>query len=335
MVRKATAAVTESVDVHDSKSCGATHESSSLSRGTLNENLKPKIIAIVGATASGKTALSLALAERFQGEIISADSRQVYRGLNIGTAKATHAERARVPHHLIDIVDPHTSFTAHDFAEHANRAITSIVSRDHLPIIVGGTFFYLDQLRGTAGRASVPPNPMLRATLEQLSLEDLTAKIAYFDPALLEKIDSRNPRRLIRALEILDALGHIPPLTTAENPYEWLTIGLIAEKETLRARYKERAESWLKAGFLTEITTLLAHNISRARLQEIGFEYTLGLALYDKTISEETFVQRFIEKNWQYAKRQLLWLKRDHTIQWFSPETESEIFSTVERFLQD
>ena len=322
------------VYTHDSKSCAARLMGSSPISGTLNEN-KPKIIAIVGATASGKTALSLALAERFRGEIISADSRQVYRRLDIGTAKATKAERATVPHHLIDVADIDTVFTAHDFAELANAAITTILDRAHTPIVVGGTFFYLDQLRGTAGKAPVPPNPSLRTALATLSLAELTARVAAYDPSLLATIDTANPRRLMRAIEVLEALGHIPPVAPVESQYTWLTIGLTAHKDELRTRYEERARAWLAAGFLTEIQGLLDSGVTRERLGEIGFEYRLGLELLDCTIDEATFIQRFVEKNWQYAKRQYLWLKRDETVLWCNPSRQDQIFSTVERFLQD
>ncbi len=290
----------------------------------MDKEIKPKIIAIVGPTASGKTALSLALAEQFHGEIISADSRQVYRGLDIGTAKATPEERATVPHHIIDVADIDTTFTAHDFAEQATAAITSIADRAHTPIVVGGTFFYLDQLRGTAGKAPVPPNPSLRAELATLSLEELTARVAAHDPSLLATIDITNPRRLMRAIEILEALGHIPVVEPVESPYEWLTIGLKANKDVLRPRYAERAKAWLAAGFLTEIQGLLKSGVTRDRLGEIGFEYRLGLELLDETIDEATFTQRFVEKNWQYAKRQLTWFKRDKRIHWVKNEDEAE-----------
>jgi tRNA dimethylallyltransferase len=296
---------------------------------------KPKIIAVVGATASGKTALSLALASRFSGEIISADSRQVYRGLDIGTAKVTPSETASIPHHLIDVADITTVFTAHDFSTLATAAITEIIERTHTPIIVGGTFFYLDQLRGTAGKAPVPPNPTLRTELEELTLTELQSRLATYDLSLLKKIDIQNPRRLIRAIEIHEALGHIPDIVTTESPYEWLTIGLEVDKETLRIRYRARAANWLQAGFLNEIKHLLEQGVSRERLGEIGFEYTLGLDLLNQKIDEAAFVDRFEQKNWQYAKRQLLWLKRDTSIQWYQPADVDSIFSTVATFLQD
>ncbi len=301
----------------------------------MSTDRKPKIIAIVGPTASGKTALSLALAKRFDGEIISADSRQVYRGLDIGTAKATLGERTAVPHHLIDVADVGSVFTAHDFTTQAAAAIADITDRHRTPLVVGGTFFYLDQLRGTAGKAPVPPDPELRAELATLTLAELTSRVATYDPSLLETIDTTNPRRLMRAIEILEALGHIPAVEKVESPYTWLTIGLKVDRSVLRTRYQERALDWLHSGFLSEIDALLQTGVTRERLGEIGFEYRLGLELLDNQIDEATFTQRFVEKNWQYAKRQYLWLKRDETVAWFHPEDQAEIFSTVERFLQD
>jgi tRNA dimethylallyltransferase len=240
-----------------------------------------------------------------------------------------------IPHHLIDIIDVAESFSAHDFSTLATTAITNITKQAKLPIVVGGTFFYLDQLRGSSGKAPVPPNPKLRAKLEALTLPELKSRLEAFDPALLMKIDTANPRRIMRALEILETLGHIPKPEQIDNPYNWLVIGLQVDKETLRERYRQRAREWLKTGFLDEIKGLLAKDVSEKRLAEIGFEYTLGLALLNKEITEAEFVERFEQKNWQYAKRQLTWLKRDEEIKWYKPEATTEIAITVERFLNN
>ena len=151
----------------------------------------------------------------------------------------------------------------------------------------------------------------------------------------IETLEIENPRRLMRAIEILEALGHIPKPTVVESPYDWLIIGLSIEKEELRSRYRTRAISWLEVGFLDEISTLLKKGVSEARLQEIGFEYTLGLSLLKGEITEAEFIDRFEQKNWQYAKRQLLWLKRDSDIKWFKPEQRTDIFTTVESFLHN
>lgn len=295
---------------------------------------KPKVIAIIGPTASGKTALSVEVAKLFNGEVISADSRQVYRGLDIGTAKITREEMSGIPHHLIDVVDVDTVFTAHDFRQLASKAIADILSQKKVPLVVGGTFFYLDQLRGTSGVAEVPANNELRKKLSTLTLPELRDVVAKFDPKLLETLDIDNPRRLMRAVEILTTLGYIPKSQNV-SPYDWLIIALNVDKEILRTRYTARAEEWLDNGFLYEIKKLLANGVSRDRLAEIGFEYTLGLNLLEREIGEVEFIEQFVQKNWQYAKRQLTWLKRDPDILYFKPEQTDLIISTIRDFLKD
>lgn len=295
---------------------------------------KPKVIAIIGPTASGKTALSVEVAKLFNGEVISADSRQVYRGLDIGTAKITREEMSGIPHHLIDVVDVDTVFTAHDFRQLASKAIADILSQKKVPLVVGGTFFYLDQLRGTSGVAEVPANNELRKKLSTFTLPELRDAVAKFDPKLLETLDIDNPRRLMRAVEILTTLGYIPKSQNV-SPYDWLIIALNVDKEILRTRYTARAEEWLDNGFLYEIKKLLANGVSRDRLTEIGFEYTLGLNLLEREIGEVEFIEQFVQKNWQYAKRQLTWLKRDPDILYFKPEQTDLIISTIRDFLKD
>lgn len=293
------------------------------------------LITIVGPTASGKTGLAIDLAKALDGEVISADSRQVYRGLDIGTAKVTGAEKDGIPHHLIDIVDVTTVYTAHDFVRDARTAIRDIESRNQLPIIAGGTFFYLDALLGKTSVAPVPPNRELRSELEQLSLTELQTRLAAIDPDRFAAIDQANPRRLIRAIEIAETQDlPVPQTSTETSPYHTYAIGLQVDKDTLRSRYQSRAESWLHNSFLTEITTLLANGITRERLREIGFEYVLGLELLDGTIDESAFIQKFIEKNWQYAKRQYTWLKRDTTIHWYEYPHYDQILGDVTAWLK-
>ena len=296
---------------------------------------KPKIIAIVGPTASGKTSLSIEIAKQFGGEVISADSRQIYRGMDIGTAKVTPEEMAGVPHHLIDIVAPNDTYTATDFKKDATDAILEIQSRGHLPIIAGGTFFYRDILRGKMEAAPVEPNLALREKLETLSTEALFEMLTQRDPVRAEAIDQHNRRRLIRSLEIIDSLGSVPVVTTSESPYDWLMIGLQVDKETILKNYSRRLSDWLESGFLEEVTFLLRAGVSRERFKEIGYEYTLALDFIDKKISEDEFKQRFIEKNWQFAKRQIMWLKQDQEIEWFTPESRPDIFKCVDKFLSN
>ncbi len=167
---------------------------------------KPKILVIVGATASGKTALSIDLAKQYTGEIISADSRQIYKTLNIGTGKVTTKEMDGIPHHLIDVVYPTETYNADDFKKDAKKAIVDIISRGHLPIIAGGTFFYVDTLLGRITTPNVPPNPQLRRTLEAMSAEELYNELRERDQRRALEMDPQNKRRLVRALEIISAL---------------------------------------------------------------------------------------------------------------------------------
>lgn len=295
---------------------------------------KIKVVVVVGATASGKTGLAVQIAKEFDGEVISADSRQVYRTLDIGTAKTTPAEMSGVPHHLIDIADVDEVYTASDFRRDATKAITEIDSRDHLPIIAGGTFFYVDTLLGRITTPQVTPDPQLREYLQEMSTDVLYTRLEELDPDRAFAIDKNNKRRLIRALEIVESLGKVPAQKPVECPYDVLTIGIEADKETLRSKYKQRAKEWLSRGFKAEVEELLAAGVSRERLHEIGFEYQLMLAHIDGELDEAAFLQRFIEKNWQYAKRQMTWLKRDASIEWYTPDSVSDIIARIHTFLQ-
>ena len=297
------------------------------------ESEKAKILVVVGPTASGKTGLAIELAKRFGGEVISADSRQVYRGLDIGTAKTTKEEMDGVPHHLIDVANPMEVYNAADFKHDAETAIAEIVKRGKLPIIAGGTFFYVDILLGRVALPDVPPNEQLRKKLEEKSAAELYEELQAKDPRRASEIDAQNKRRLIRALEIARELDYVPLATKLPSPYSYMLLGVQIEKDELRERFAKRAQDWLKHGFLNEIETVLKNGVTRERLMEIGFEYKLGLELLDKKISEAEFSQKFIEKNWQYAKRQMTWLKRDKEIRWFAKDNP-EIFESVKNFLQ-
>jgi len=294
---------------------------------------RPKIVLVVGATASGKSLFAVKLAEHFSGEVISADSRQVYRGLDIGTAKTTPSEMKEVPHHLIDVCDINQVYTAMDFKRDAAAAISQIQSRNHLPIVSGGTFFYIDVLLNRISPAPVSPNWKLREELEKKSVEELAARLEREDAQRFLTVDRQNKRRLIRALEIINTLDYVPLPSAHELPYQILTIAIKAERDDLRNRYLERGENWLHNGFKEEVLGLLNKGISRERLREIGFEYKLMLELIDTVIDEKEFVQKFIQKNWQYAKRQLTWLKKDSSIVWVDREDKG-VIKVVEGFVK-
>ncbi len=184
----------------------------------MDSAIKPKIVVIVGQTGSGKTALSLTLAEKFNGEVINADSRQVYKGLDIGTEKITEADMRGVPHHLLSILSPREVYDAKQFAADADAAITDITNRTKLPIVAGGTFFYIDLLLKKISAAPVPPNPALRAELEAYDESELFAQLQQKDPKRAQNIDKHNKRRLMRALEILHVLPSVPDSVKEECP---------------------------------------------------------------------------------------------------------------------
>ncbi len=296
---------------------------------------KPKAIAIVGPTASGKTALSIALAKQFAGEVISADSRQVYRGLDIGSAKVTPNEMDGIPHHLIDIVDPSTVYTGADFKRDGEIALRNITTRGTLPIVAGGSFFYLELLKGTMSSAPVPPNPTLRAMLEQKTTTELFAELQSKDPRRAEVIDRDNPRRLIRALEIIEATGTVPEVTPTDLPYDWLTIGITVPIDMLNARIHTRITDRLKIGMIEEVETLHKNGLSWERLEAIGLEYRYLAYYLQNKLTKDEMIEQLTNKSRQFAKRQRVWLKRDPNIIWLPFPADTAIaIKLVDTFLK-
>jgi tRNA dimethylallyltransferase len=301
----------------------------------MSDVVKPKAIAIVGPTASGKTALSIALAKHFNSEIISADSRQVYRGLDIGSAKVTHDEMADVPHHLIDVVDPTVVYTGADFKHDGERALADITSSGRLPIVAGGTFFYLELLKGTMQSAPVPPNPQLRAILEQKSTAELFTELQACDPRRAETIDSDNPRRLIRALEVIAAIGVVPEVKKTDLAYDWLTIGIDVPVDLLNARIHTRIIDRLKIGMIEEVEQLHKNGVSWERLEAIGLEYRYIAYYLQNKLTKDEMIEQLTNKSRQFGKRQRVWLKRDPNINWLPfPADVTVATELVEQFLQ-
>lgn len=296
---------------------------------------KPKVIAIVGPTASGKTALSIAMAKKFEGEVVSADSRQVYIGMDIGTGKVTREEMAGVPHHLIDIADPVTVYTGADFARDAGQAIESIIKREHTPIVTGGTFFYIDLLRGKMQPAPVEPNEDFRNSLAHFKDDELFAQLQEKDTKRAESIDPFNRRRLVRALEVIEALGSVPEQKPVESPYEWLMIGVETSKDPLHDKIHERLLSRLENGMIKEVENLNAQGVSFERFDDLGLEYRYIGQYLQKKLTYDEMVTELETKIRQYAKRQMTWLKRDSEIEWFSSSDSKAIFERVEDFLKD
>lgn len=300
---------------------------------------KQKVLVIVGPTASGKTSLAIRIAREFDGEVISADSRQVYRRLDIGTEKVPAEEMQGIPHHLLDVVETDTVYTAADFKQDAREAIEDIVSRNKLPIVAGGTFFYIDTLLDRVSTPEVSPDPKLREELDTLPTETLFATLERLDARRAQTIDPHNRRRLIRALEIIAALGYVPDPNDApeitDAPYDTLFLGIDIDRDVLRTRIRDRAQSALSRGLIEETRELLTAGVSRERLSEIGLEYAVVMEYLDGNLTDDELIQKLEEKNWQYAKRQLTWLRQNEDIQWIDPSDSESVYRTVGTFLTD
>jgi len=294
---------------------------------------KEKIIAVVGPTASGKSALGVEIAERYEGEIISADSRQVYSGLDIGSGKITKDEMKGIPHHMLDMADPMDTYSVSDFVREATFALEDILRRNKIPLIVGGTFFYSDALIYGWDLPEVPPNQILREELESMTLEELVEMLEEKDTLYSERVDTENKRRVIRALEIIEAGESLEPLQK-ESPYDVLWVGIETD-EALRVRIEERFDARIKGGMIEEVERLLVQGVTYSRLQELGLEYAHISSYLLGKIDKEEMKETILSKSWQYSRRQLTWLRKNKNIEWFPLSKKEEIFIRVGAFLHN
>ncbi len=296
---------------------------------------KPKVIAIVGPTASGKTSLSIALTKElkklgYKPEIISADSRQVYRGLDIGTGKVGKKEMAGIPHHLLSVVSPKKQFTVDDFTKRAHKIIKGV----NLPIIVGGTGMYVDSLLGRMVFPNVPPNEKLRGELEKKSPEELFTTLQKIDPDRAETIDTKNKRRLVRAIEIAKAVGASPkggPQLTAQGHYDVLWLGIKLPEEKLCENIHVRLLARIRQGMIAEAKKLHEQGVSYKRMRELGLEYRFLANLLDPRasvkIKRKEFEEGLERAIVHYAKRQLTWFKRNRDIHWVTTPNDALILA--------
>jgi tRNA dimethylallyltransferase len=273
-----------------------------------------KLVAIVGETASGKSGLALAIAERWNGEVVCADSRTVYTGMDIGTAKPTAEERARVPHHLLDVVAPGRTFTAADFQRLAGAAIRDIQARGKLPILVGGTGLYVDAVLYDF-QFRPPADPGLRAELEKLTVPQLQQKIR--EQNLPMPRNEQNPRHLIRVLETGGQIGERSTLRP-----NTLLIGLSLPRDVLERRVSQRVDDMAAHGFTEEVQRLAdSYGWDTEALQAPGYKafraYLQGRATLDEAKAA------FIRNDLQLAKRQRTWFKRNLDIQWCNNPNEA------------
>ena len=270
-----------------------------------------KAIVIIGPTASGKSDLAIKLAQERNGEIISVDSRQIFRGMDIGTGKVTPAEQALIPHHLLDICDPGEDFNVSDFVKEATRLEKEIRSRGKTPLFCGGSLFWIESYLYKSAFPAVPPNPELRARLEQKSREELFQELSQKDPERAQSIDAKNKVRLIRALEIIDTLGTVPLLPkSADWQEQYELIILSPDRETLRQKIKKRLTTRFQEGMIEEVERLLTQGVTHEWLQKIGLEYKYISLYLQKKLSRSELEEQLFLAIWHYAKRQLTFLKR-------------------------
>jgi tRNA dimethylallyltransferase len=301
---------------------------------------RPKMIVIAGPTASGKTGVGIELAQKCNGEIISADSIQIYRYLDIGSAKPTAEERARAVHHMIDIRDPDHDFSAGEYVKAARQCVESVLARGLTPVVVGGTGLYIRLLLG--GIADLPEaDPEVRRRLrseEEDTPGTLFERLLKEDPEAARKIHPDNLPRIIRALEILELTGRqISQIQSQhsfhDRPYDFLFIGLMQERKLLYERIDKRVDCMIHGGLLEEVAGIYARGYSRTLkpMQSLGYRHA-GMVLAGEM--EETEAMALMKRDTRrYAKRQLTWFGSEPEVMWFEPDDKVGIGLVVDNFL--
>ncbi len=295
-----------------------------------NEMTKPRVVAVVGPTASGKTALAIELAKLFDGEIISCDSMQIYRGMDIGTAKPTEEEKCGIPHHMIDIIEPSESFSAADYGVRAKAICDDIIARGKLPIFCGGTGLYLDAVLTDNDYADVETDMSLRAALmaeaERDGAHAIWERLNAVDPEAAAATHENNVKRVVRALELYLSSG----ITKTEwdkrsrlrpRPYDAVIIALERSREEMYARIDRRVDVMMEMGLENEVRSLLLSGRlprSSTAAQAIGYKefisYLDGVSSLDDAVAEIKQATR------RYSKRQLTWFKRDTSVNWINAD---------------
>ena len=302
-----------------------------------------KLIVVVGPTAVGKTALSIELAKKYQGEVISGDSMQIYRGLDIGTAKVTAAEMQGIPHHLIDIRDSHESYSVAEFQKEARELITAIHQRGHLPIVAGGTGLYIQALLydyqlGAAEESEPSVRQRYQQEAARIGREALWQKLNALDPLAAAKIHYNNERKVIRALEVLETTGTsiAAPTTVPEAVYDYFMIGLSTDRQLLYQRIDQRVDQMVAAGLVSEAQQVLTHPETQAAK---GIGYKEFAPYFAGTCSLEETIVQIKQQSRRYAKRQLTWFKNRLAPRWVDlvqhPEDVSSIEKAIDQWLEE
>ena len=305
-----------------------------------------RLVAVVGPTATGKSALAVAIARAFDGEIVSCDSTAVYRGIDIGTDKPSIEERGGIPHHLIDVAEPTETYTAARYGHDAGAAVRDITARGRLPVLAGGTgFYYRALVRGLF------PGPArdegLRARLDRVAnrrgVEALHRWLARVDPASALRLQPRDRKRLVRALEVYLITGsplssHFDATTSAIPGYRVLPIGLNLPREELRLRVARRVDEQIRRGVVAEVERLLAGGVPAAAHALSGLVYRQVLELIGAVRNLEATRELIVRENMRYARRQLIWFRKEPDVRWLqgageTPSAQADARALVEGFL--
>jgi tRNA dimethylallyltransferase len=293
-----------------------------------------KIVAVVGPTASGKSDLAVEIARAIGGEVISADSRQVYKGLDIGSGKITKKEMRGVAHHLLDVASPLRTYTVAQYQKQGRSAIQKLLKRGVVPVVCGGTGLYVDGLLYDTRFPEVKPDKKLRAAFEKMDASRLFALLQKKDPARAANIDKHNKVRLIRALEIAAHIGHTPvairlPAQAGHTLlYPTLFIGINPPQDVLQKKIHARLLQRLKHGMAAEVRRLHAQGVSWKRLEELGLEYRYVARFLQNKISKQEMLEQLFSEIKKYSKRQMTWFKRNKDIHWI-PEGRLDLVQQV------
>jgi len=298
---------------------------------------RKKIIVTLGPTASGKSDFAVEIAnfinkqKGLEAEIISADSRQVYKEMNIGTGKVTKKEMGKIPHHMLDISSPTSLFTVSQYQKKGRKIISELIKKNKIPIICGGTGFYIDALIDGTVIPDVKPNKNLRNILSKKTTEELFAILLKKDPERARGIDKKNPVRLIRAIEIAEALGKVPEFK--KNPLEAdvLFLGISLPQSVLSKRIEDRLKKRLKIGMIKEVKKLHDNGVSWKKMERFGLEYRYISRFLTKKITKKEMETQLLGEIKKYAKRQMTWFKKNKRIYWI--KNKKEATSLIKSFL--
>ena len=299
---------------------------------------KPKIIVILGQTATGKSDFAVNIAKEVIGEIVSADSRQVYKGMNLGTGKVTKKEMGGIPHFMLDVISPKSkTFSASQFQKMANKKIKEILDKKNIPIVCGGTGYYIDSLINSLPFPEVLPNKKLRKELETKDATELFGILKKIDKDRAKNIDAKNKVRLIRAIEIAQELGQVPKLKKTKKEFETIKIGLAFPDNELKRRIYERLIKRIEKGMIKEVEKLHESGVSWKKLESFGLEYRYVSFYLQKKMDKEEMLKKLFQAIWHFAKRQKTWWKKDKEIIWINPSKKKDITMTkkeIETFLK-